>query len=247
MLIFTISLSCKLLFRKSSIFSTRRQIGFPLLEQNTTNSDHNALMLSKLCNQQIRMQTFRANFTQEFILKSWIEDSLLIAMVLKGLPASFNSFKTVITLKEQQPTFQEIKVSLRSYEESEHVTSKSDMDMKLNFRQPSQISCYLCKKKGQQAVDFKQKRCSDNYNSNTHDTRCCRKESEKNSVSKVNLVNKGVATCTEEKVEFFFKIGGDPNMEIQLEDVNLLVDCGATTHIINDESKLLSFDQSFDP
>ena len=50
-----------------------------------------------------------------------------------------------------------------------------------------------------------------------------------------------------ERVDFFFKIGVDPNMEIPLEDVNLLADCGATTHIINDESKLVSFDQACNP
>ena len=34
-----------------------------------------------------------------------IGDSILIAMVLKGLPASFNSFKTVITQREKRQTF----------------------------------------------------------------------------------------------------------------------------------------------
>eukprot|EP00794_Sanderia_malayensis_P008499 gene8499-9408_t len=176
-----------------------------------------------------------------------IGDSLLIAMVLKGLPASFNSFKTVITQREKQQTFQEFKVSLRSFEESEHVQSKSDSVMKLNFRQPSQISCYVCKKRGHKAADCKQKRWCDNCKSKTHDTRFCRKKSEKSSVSKVDLVEKGESKCTEEKVDFFFKIGVDPNMELELGDVNLLVDCGATTHIINDESKFVSFDQAFNP
>ena len=50
-----------------------------------------------------------------------IGDSLLIAMVVKGLPASFNSFKTVITQRENQQTFQEFKISLQSFEEREHV------------------------------------------------------------------------------------------------------------------------------
>ena len=46
-----------------------------------------------------------------------IGDSLLIAMILKGLSSSFNSFKTVVTQKDKQPTFQQFKVSLRAYEE----------------------------------------------------------------------------------------------------------------------------------
>ena len=40
----------------------------------------------------------------------------------------------------------------------------------------------------------------------------------------------------------------DPNTEIvELENGNLLVDCDATTHIINDESKLVSFEKNFNP
>ena len=34
---------------------------------------------------------------------------------------------------------------------------------------------------------------------------------------------------------------------VELENVNLLVDCGATTHIINDESKFLFFEKNFNP
>ena len=45
-----------------------------------------------------------------------IGDSLLIAIILKGLLSSFNSFKTVVTQKDKQPTFQQFKVSLRAYE-----------------------------------------------------------------------------------------------------------------------------------
>ena len=72
-----------------------------------------------------------------------IGDSLLIAMILKGLPSSFNSFKTVVTQKDKQPTFQQFKVSLRAFEESEHSNVKSDSVMKADFKKPlSQIVCY---------------------------------------------------------------------------------------------------------
>ena len=47
-----------------------------------------------------------------------VGDALLIAMMLKGLPSSFNTFKTVTTQKDPQPTFQLFKVSLRAFEES---------------------------------------------------------------------------------------------------------------------------------
>lgn len=48
-----------------------------------------------------------------------ISDGLLIAMVLKGLPATFKPFTTVITQKDKNLTFTEFKIALRSYEETE--------------------------------------------------------------------------------------------------------------------------------
>ena len=48
-----------------------------------------------------------------------ISDSLLIAMILKGLPSEFKSFSTVITQKETAPDFSDFKIALRSYEETE--------------------------------------------------------------------------------------------------------------------------------
>ncbi|KAK3883860.1 hypothetical protein Pcinc_011828 [Petrolisthes cinctipes] len=48
-----------------------------------------------------------------------IIDSLLVAMVLKGLPHSYKTFATVVTQREKEWTFMEFKVQLRSYEETE--------------------------------------------------------------------------------------------------------------------------------
>ena len=55
-------------------------------------------------------------------------------MILKGLSASFNSFKTVVTQKDKQSTFQLFQVSLRAYEESEHSTTKSGSVIKADVR-----------------------------------------------------------------------------------------------------------------
>ena len=63
-------------------------------------------------------------------------DSLLIAMIHKGLPLGFNSFKTVVTQKDRQPTFQQFKVSFHAYEESEHSNTKSDIVMRADVKRP---------------------------------------------------------------------------------------------------------------
>ena len=41
-----------------------------------------------------------------------VSDSLLIAMILKGLPSEFKTFSTIVTQKDKQMTFAEFKVAL---------------------------------------------------------------------------------------------------------------------------------------
>src|SRR6218665_329968 len=48
-----------------------------------------------------------------------VSDSLLIAMILKGLPLAYKTFCTVTTQKDKDHTFAEFKVALRSFEETE--------------------------------------------------------------------------------------------------------------------------------
>ena len=45
-----------------------------------------------------------------------------------------------------------------------------------------------------------------------------------------------------EKPRFFLNIGYD----IVLDKSNLLVNCGATQHVITDKSKFINFDQNFE-
>ncbi|KAJ8043248.1 hypothetical protein HOLleu_10252 [Holothuria leucospilota] len=102
-------------------------------------------------------------------------DSLLIAMVLKGLPPKFKPFSTVITQKDKASKFNEFKVALRSFEKAEKL-------------------------------------------------------------------------CNEDNDDRVMKVGLDTEVSGTTHEVNsLLVDCGATTHIINDESKFVKFDDSFNP
>ena len=149
------------------------------------------------------------------------------------------SFKTVVTQKDKQPTFQQFKVSLHAYEESEHSNTKSYSVMKADVKRPlSQITCFTCKKKGHKSTECKQRRWCDNCKSKTHDTKFCGKKAD---TAKIVTERKAdiSETDSEDKVNFYFKVGLDPNTKtVDFENVNLLVDCGSTIHIINDESKL---------
>src|SRR6218665_360758 len=51
-----------------------------------------------------------------------VSDSLLIAMILKGLPLTYKTFCTVTTQKDKDHTFAEFKAALRSFEETEKRT-----------------------------------------------------------------------------------------------------------------------------
>ena len=47
-----------------------------------------------------------------------VSDSLLVAMLLKGLPPEFMPFSTVITQRDKALTFSEFKAALRGFEET---------------------------------------------------------------------------------------------------------------------------------
>ena len=84
-----------------------------------------------------------------------ISDSLLISMVLKGLPTDYKSFVVLITQSDKVLTFQEFKRSLRNFEETfdeKHYdcNSKQNDDSILNIKSMSisKVICYKCKREG---------------------------------------------------------------------------------------------------
>ncbi|KAL7637430.1 UNVERIFIED_CONTAM: hypothetical protein RMT77_012158 [Armadillidium vulgare] len=91
-----------------------------------------------------------------------VSDSLLIAMVLKGLPSGYRTFSTVIIQKERPLTFSEFKVALRSFEEtvkSQQADIKPGENvMKIKDRK-SYVECFSCGK-----VGHKQFECSEKLN-----------------------------------------------------------------------------------
>ena len=178
-----------------------------------------------------------------------ISDGLLIAMVLKGLPISYKTFATVVIQREKPMTFSEFKIQLRNYEENEkscHPTDDKDNVMFVKPQKPKRFEgkCYKCDKKGHKISEcwIKSEKWCVKCKSKTHNTKDCR--SGKTDSAK---------TATEPKKEDNDKHSFAFTLQ-DLEDVsrrrpqntNLLVDTGATSHIINDSSKFVSFDTNFD-
>src|SRR5215469_16604214 len=185
-------------------------------------------------------------------------DSLLVAVVLKGLSEKHKTFSTVISQREKEISFSELKLALRGFEETEKFhngnSTSQDNVMKRNVEanMKSKLKCFSCGKvghkqfqcknrKSEDSSKFKQSRGSyvnrwcDNCKSPTHDTRYCRKNNSVNSVKDNN----------NNQSSFAFNITNN-----SLEDENesrLLVDCGASTHIICDESMFENFNKNFDP
>ena len=181
-----------------------------------------------------------------------ISDSLLIAMLLKGLPPSYKTFCTVVTQKDKMMTFAEFKVALRSFEESEKcqaTPSDGDSVMKFNSRVKGKIICYSCGKEGHRSFQCRSKdktlktnRWCDYCKSSTHDTDFCRN---KNSVKSVNKVEEDSQEHDDGAHNFVFK-ANEQSLD-PIKGNTLLVDCGATTHIVIDKSKFIRFNDNFEP
>ena len=73
-----------------------------------------------------------------------VSDSLLIAMIIKGLPDNYKSFVAVITQSEKKQKIQDFKVALRAFEETENsrstITNDSDSILKTKWLQT--LTCF---------------------------------------------------------------------------------------------------------
>ena len=175
-----------------------------------------------------------------------VGDSLLIAMILKGLLPKFKALNTVITQKDKQPTYSEFKVSLRAFEENEKPTSKDVMKLGVNYK----IKCYACKQPGHKAdqCPHSRKWCH-RCKSKTHNTKECRKKNQETSDAVKNVQYQPERDETEHgQGSFIFKVSNEQaESNVESLKASLLLDCGATTHIVNDKNKFTSFDENFNP
>lgn len=176
-----------------------------------------------------------------------VSDSLLTAMVLKGLPSDFKTFSTVVTQRDAEMIFTDFKVALRNFEETEkclQATAGTEKDCVMNTN-PTNIHqknllCYSCGKPGHRAYECRNKkgksRWCENCRSHTHDTKFCRKKDAAKSVNECTDASK--SHC------FAFKVNVNPKRG---NSDGLLVDCGATAHIVTNKSNFIDFDETFNP
>jgi hypothetical protein len=192
-----------------------------------------------------------------------VTDGLLIAMVLKGLPADYKPLVVVITQtsqSEKQLTFTEFKVALRisktlkkarTSEDDESVIMKATSNPQHRAKNPvrnmgttGNISCFACGQRGHKAD-----RCGDKANNRlwcsscktTTDTdKACRRKLKASTVKHMNT-----ESDDPDLQSYAVKIDASGDEKSQMN--SLLVDCGATTHVMTDVSKFTCFDEYFDP
>ena len=186
-----------------------------------------------------------------------ISDGLLIAMLLKGLPAEYKPFVVVITQNEKQMTFTEFKVALRNFEDTEKARTddesvvmktsgtplhKNSVSKPGNFA--SNITCYACGQRGHKADSCGSKAKSKLWCSfcktSTHTDKACRRKPKESTMKHMNSEGDN-----SDSHSFAFKVDA---FNDEMSEVNsLLVDCGATTHVVTDASKFAYFDKQFNP
>lgn len=176
-------------------------------------------------------------------------------MVLKGLPISYKPFVVVTTQSEKQLTFADFKVALRSFEDTEKSCTENNDDYvvmraagnSINSEPQikKSITCYACGQGSHKADAYDGKvknRLGCNFcKTSTHSDKACRKRMNENATKHMHDDRDNA----DSQSFAFFKLESSDfdNESSQLNSI--LVDCGATKHVVKDLSKFLQFDENF--
>lgn len=182
--------------------------------------------------------------------KEVISDGLLVAMVVKGLPDDYKSFIAVTSQSEDiVQNFQKFKQALRNFEDTEKVrvnnpTGSTNENSVMKIKEShshNKIVCYNCGTAGHKSSECRkskgEKRWCSHCKSASHNDSVCRKQSQKHHTKTVK--------DDDDNHSYAFKVNDDLYLETE-ENEKFLVDCGATTHIVNFDN-FITTDKSFKP
>ena len=165
------------------------------------------------------------------------------AMVLRGLPRTFNAFSIYVTHSSKELTFSEFKTQLQSFENKDkyHQNSNDDKVMKLTnsfSKMSNEVSCFKYNEK--RHVD---KICPNNFKKNKKWCNYCK--SQPHVRESCRYKKRDTIKAAEEDSSFVFKINDRPQRTVERK--RIMVDAGATSHIIKDIERFKNFDDSFQP
>lgn len=186
-----------------------------------------------------------------------LSDGLIVAMILGGLPGAFKPLAVHVTQNEDNVTFADFKRRLRVYEESEKMKTielSTDNVMKTYVRQgggqnksdgnrkdeDANITCYKCGIKGHRARKCYRKVWCSYCKNTTHAESVCKKKGGQDGVRKV-------AEEPDQDFLFMAKYVQSERPPGNVKMKGIMVDAGATSHIVNDINKFENFDDSFQP
>ena len=182
---------------------------------------------------------------------------LLFSLKAAGEVISDKAFGTVVMQRETQIMFSDFKVALRNQEENERCCSKDKggntdgvMAATNGAHKPNKFmgKCFKCGRKGHNSVDCFSNKVIDKWcqrcRNNSHNTKDCRKGNYDS--ARVALQRKEQRLNNNSSNHSFIFTIKDEESRGEITP-NLLLDTGATSHIMNDKSKFVDFDSKFDP
>lgn len=194
-----------------------------------------------------------------------VSESMSIAMVLSGLPSAYDTFSTVVEQREKEMTFQEFKKALMNYDESGKLRSSHEEEKVMTAssdRSRYQAKCYECGRPGHRYYQCTRRATSDHKmqskwcnqcKSSTHDTQQYRRKN----ITTAHTVSaegdggdrrSGSDKGDDDNIHnFAFQAPTQPATAKKAGTSALLVDSGASVHIITDKSKFVKFNKDFEP
>ena len=166
-------------------------------------------------------------------------------MILEVPSESYKPFAIYTTQSSEELTFIQFKSKLRSCEKTEKFDIKTKSDNVMKADMPS-IVCYGCGNCGHVSKECRQrsapKWCNYHRSSTHSDEPCKRKTNHKDDVKQIADGQKD----QEEEQTFVFKVS-QKFLPDNIKSNGLMVDCGATSHIITEEDAFAKFDETFNP